>query len=351
MRNFDRIVIFCAMQLQLSIEEKSDLHRLQRNLVGTPDYVRITCTLMFDNGRSPKFISANLDISPTTIYRYINEYQAGGIELLLENGNNGYWGMLSSHKISVLRKELKKHVYTNAKSVSEWIRKTFGVPYTSQGTVDLLNRIGFTYKKTTKVPCETDAFLQEAFVTELTETLAQMEEDSVVCYADGVHPTHNSHSTYVWIEKGERLEQPTISGRDRININGLLNVHDVTDVIAHGCKSANIQSARKLYEAALEKHPGSTEYLHYFGQCKILPQQRTERMGERDKNKTNIPAAIFSEPELDRTVVEVSPEKIINTGFYQTKEEFRKAVKRSFENIDDFREEFGVTSNSQFSIS
>lgn len=193
------------MRLQLPIEEKSDLHRLQHNLVGTPDYVCITCILMFDNGHSPKFISANLDIniSPTTIYRYIDEYQAGGIELLLGNGNNGYWGMLSSHKISVLRKELKENVYTDAKSVSEWIRKTFGVPYTSQGTVDLLNRIGFTYKKTTKVPCEADAFLQEAFVTELTETLAQMEEDSIVCYADGVHPTHNSHSTYAWIEKEE----------------------------------------------------------------------------------------------------------------------------------------------------
>ena len=30
-----------------------------------------------------------------------------------------------------------------------------------------------------------------------------MEEDSIVCYADGVHPTHNSHSTYAWIEKEE----------------------------------------------------------------------------------------------------------------------------------------------------
>lgn len=43
--------------------------------------------------------------------------------------------------------------------------------------------------------------------------------------------------------------------------------------------------------------------------------------------------------------------KVINTGFYRTKEKFRKAVKQSFENIDDFREEFGVTSNFQFSIS
>ena len=49
-----------------------------------------------------------------------------------------------------------------------------------------------------------------------------MPEDAVVYYADGVHPTHNSRSTYAWIEKGEKLEQPTVSGRDRVNINGFL---------------------------------------------------------------------------------------------------------------------------------
>lgn len=64
------------MRLQLSIEDKSDLHRLQRNLIGTPDHVCVTCILMFDNDTSPKFISANLDISPATIYRYVGEYQA-----------------------------------------------------------------------------------------------------------------------------------------------------------------------------------------------------------------------------------------------------------------------------------
>ena len=55
------------------------------------------------------------------------------------------------------RKELREHIYTDAKSVAAWIRSTLGVEYTPQGVVDLLNRIGFTYKKTTEVPCESDA--------------------------------------------------------------------------------------------------------------------------------------------------------------------------------------------------
>ena len=74
-----------------------------------------------------------------------------------------------------------------------------------------------------------------------------------IYYADGVHPTRNSRSTYVWIEKGEKLEQPTISGRDRVNINGLLNVHDVTDVIAHDYERVDVESTKELFQAALDR--------------------------------------------------------------------------------------------------
>lgn len=77
----------------------------------------------------------------------------------------------------------------------------------------------------------------------------------MVYYADGVHPTHNSRSTYAWIEKRCELEQPTVSGRDRGNINGLLNPYQVTDVIALDQERINVQSTKELYQAALEKYP------------------------------------------------------------------------------------------------
>jgi len=63
----------------------------------------------------------------------------------LSTNYDGYWGNLSSVEISHLRTELKR---TDAKSVGVWIKERFGVSYTSSGVVDLLNRIGFTYKKT-----------------------------------------------------------------------------------------------------------------------------------------------------------------------------------------------------------
>lgn len=299
------------MRLKLSIEEKSDLRCLQRNLVGAPDYVRITCILMYDNGRSSKSISEDLGISTAIIYRYIGEYKIGGVEGLPENRNKGYRGLLSSHQISSLRKELKEHIYTDAKSVAEWILKTFGGSYTPQGTVDFLNRIGLTYKKTTKVPYE----------------------------ADCVYSTHNSRSTYAWIETEEQLEQPTVSERNRVNINGLLNAYDITDVIAHDCKSVNAQFTRELYEVALEKHPEASCIYIISDNARYCYNKELKEWVEGTRIKQVFLPPYSPNLNLVKRLWKFLRKKIINTGFYRTKEEFRRAVKRFFKNIAEFKEE------------
>ena len=327
------------MRIKLTEEEYAKLRKLQRNMVGTPDYVKVTCILMFSNGRSPKIISEDLGISPATIYRYVGEYQAGGAEGLLGKSYKGYWGRLDSAQLSALRRELKEHIYTDAKQVAEWILRTFGVKYTQQGTVDLLNRIGFTYKKTTEVPCEADASAQADFMEELCKTLSGMKEDAVVYYADGVHPTHNSRSTYAWIEKGEQFEQPTVSGRDRVNINGLLNAHDVTDVIAHDCESVNAKSTQELYEEALSKHPEASCIYIISDNARYYHNKELKEWVKGTKIKQIFLPPYSPNLNLIERLWKFLRKKVINTGFYRTKEEFRKAIRRFFDKIADFREE------------
>lgn len=325
--------------MQLSESEYAELRKLQRNVAGTSDYVKVTCILMFANGRSPKSISEDLGIGLSSIYRYVGQYNEDGIEGLLNDSYKGYWGRLDSFQISVLRKELKEHIHTSAKSVCNWIRQTFGIIYTPQGVVDLLNRIGFTYKKTTEVPCEADAEKQEAFAEELSALLNEKDPSSVIYYADGVHPTHNSRSTYAWIEKGEILEQPTVSGRDRVNINGLLNAYDVTDVIAHDCESVNAQSTRELYEEALAKHPDAS--------CIYIISDNARYYHNKELaewvNGTRI-KQIFLPPyspnlNLIERLWKFLRKKVINTGFYRTKEEFRQAIALFFAKLENYREE------------
>jgi transposase len=280
-----------------------------------------------------------LGIDVSTVYRYAALYSCGGISTLTANRYKGYWGMLSSHEISLLRAELKRNIYTEAKGISSWIKDSFGVSYTPEGVVDLLNRIGFTYQKTKEVPCEGSAEKQEAFVSELSEIIANMDETSVIYYADGVHPTHNSRSTCAWIEKGQEMEQPTVSGRDRVNINGLLNAKEVTDVIAHECESVNAESTKALYQAALDRHPKAKCIYIISDNARYYRNRTLTQWLEGTKIKQIFLPAYSPNLNLIERIWRFLRKKVINTGFYRTKELFRQAVMKFFENIADCRHE------------
>ena len=225
-------------------------------------------------------------------------------------------------------------------SVAAWIKSAFGVEYTPRGVADLLNRIGFTYKKTPEVPCEADASRQAAFAGKLSEILSGMPEDAVVYYADGVHPTHNSRrSTYAWIEKGERLEQPTVSGRDRVNINGLLNAYDVTDVIAHDCESVNAESTRDVYQSALERHPEASVIYIISDNARYYHNKKLKEWVNGTKIKQIFLPPYSPNLNLIERLWKFLRKKVINTGFYRTKEKFRQAVKDFFDNIGNYKEE------------
>jgi hypothetical protein len=149
----------------------------------------------------------------------------------------------------------------------------------------LLNRIGFAYKQTKQVPCEADVQAQEAFMEVLTGIPEQTSESgAVVYYGDGVHPTHNTRSTHAWIEKGTEREQPTVSVRDRVNINAVPNAKDPVDVIAPDCESVNAAGTRRLYEKVPEKNPGVdiiyiiTDNARYYRNKKLIEWMETTKI-------------------------------------------------------------------------
>jgi transposase len=326
------------MPIELTSEEFLELKKVQRNVSGT-DYIKVTSILMLYQDFSPLDISKSLGIDVSTVYRYAELYRKAGVSSLRENRQKGYWGLLSSQQLGVLCQELKSKVYTDSQSVALWIEYTFGVKYTSPGVVDLLNRIGFTYKKTKEVPCECDAQKQVAFVEELAGIIDNMDESSVIYYADGVHPTYNSRSTCAWIEKGKDLEQPTVSGRDRVNINALINAKDVTDVIAHECERANAESTRCLYQAAIERHP-QAKHIYIISDNARYYKNKELNLWRADTKVIQVFLPPYS-PNLNliERLWKFLRKKVINTHFYRTKELFRQAIKQFFENIANYKTE------------
>jgi transposase len=339
------------MEIPLTATQRNELKVFQRNVEKRSEYVKVTTILLLDKGLSITDIADYLGIDSSTIYRYVNSYLSDGIVVYLQTDYQGYWGRLSSHQISQLRKELNTHLYLHSKEVAEWIYTRWTITYTHQGVVDLLNRIGFTYKQTTCVPCEADSEKQEHFLQQLDVLLEQtLDNDSVIYFADGVHPTHNTRSTHAWIEKGTERLQPTLSGRDRVNINAVINAQDPIEVIMEECKSVNAQTTKALYQKIIDANPDKKNI--YI----ISDNARYYRNKELIAWIENTPIRpIFLPPyspnlNLIERLWKFMRKKIINTKFYRTKEEFRQAVLLFFKNIKQYKDELSSLMTLNFHV-
>ena len=161
----------------------------------------------------------------------------------------------------------------------------------------------------------------------------------MVYFADGVHPTHNSRSTYAWIEKGKEFQQPTVSGRDRLNINGLLNAYDVTDVIALDCECVNAESTKELYELALKKHPNAKNIYIISDNVRYYHNKELQNWVEDNRIKQIFLPPYSPNLNLIERLWKFLRKKVINTGFYRNKTEFRDAIRNFFDNIYTYKKE------------
>ncbi|MFO0415873.1 MAG: IS630 family transposase [Pseudomonadota bacterium] len=80
------------------------------------------------------------------------------------------------------------------------------------------------------------------------------QRETAVYYADGTHPQHNTDCAHGWIKRGQNKEIKTNSGRQRVNINGVVNAHDLTNVVIEESSSINAQSTIALLKKLEQKN-------------------------------------------------------------------------------------------------
>jgi len=174
-----------------------------------------------------------------------------------------YSGKLTSLQEEALGTHLDEKLYLDVKPFIAYVQEQSGHNYYISGMLDLLHRIGFSYKHTKAVPSKADEEAQLDFLTNLLPGLPeQMQAGSAeIYYSDGCHPTHNTKTGRGWIRIGQEFEVDCNSGRKRVNINGAIRaskpehlVYDVTDTI-------NAQATQRLCRKLLKKHPGKKIYL------------------------------------------------------------------------------------------
>ena len=211
---------------------------------------RIRIILLLDQGEPMVKIAKYFFLTERSVNNYKNRYKQGGLEELLNDYHTGRSSYLSPEEQKSLIVEMEFKVYPTTKSVISYVRKEFGVVYTLGGMTTLLHKLGFSYKKPKGVPGKAKTEEQEVFIKRYKE----VKKKGLVYFADSTHPMLNPILSSGWIRRGKEYEVKTDSGRQRVNINGAIEINTL-NVVSRSCKRVNGHSMCDLLRAIRLRHP------------------------------------------------------------------------------------------------
>jgi transposase len=222
-----------SSSLTIPEDEQLQLRELARTTKDKKTADRVRIILALSNGHSTSDVAEIFLLDEPTIRKWKNRYQKRRLfSDWLATFQTGYGGKLTSDQLGEIEAHVEEELVTDAAVIVSFIKDKFDQDYTVDGVTKLLHRLGFVYKQTTLIPGKLNEAAQAAFKAEYEELRDSLPDDEVVLFTDGVHPSHNVHTTKAWIKRGQDKQIPTNTGRDRLNINGALNL-ETTEVVTY----------------------------------------------------------------------------------------------------------------------
>ena len=212
---------------------------------------RIRIILLLDKGEPISKVAEYFYLTDNSVRNYKNRYTEDGLEGLLIDWQIGRSSYLSQEERQKLVLELDSKVYLTTKAIISYLKKEFGVVYTVGGMTSLLHQLGFSYKKPKGVPGKAKAEEQKAFVRKYNRL---KKKEGLIYFADSTHPMLNPVLSSGWIRKGRNFDIKTNSGRERVNINGAIEMNTL-NVVSRSCKRVNGSTMCDLLRAVRMKHP------------------------------------------------------------------------------------------------
>ena len=311
---------------EFSVKEITKLELTHRSLRDKRQADRVKAVIALAKGWSATQIEEILLFDEKTSRHYFDRYQQGGIDALLDGNYSGAESKLDEHQMNELDAYLDEHLLPDAKSVIAHIVKTYGVRYSVSGVTDLLHRLEFSYKKPTHVPGKQDPERQQAFLEDYDRLKATKGKKDPIYFADATHPQHNSIPSYGWIKKGQEKELKANCGRQRLNINGAINIETLEPVTGF-YDTINAETTIDLFAKIEAKHPeAKTIYIivdnaRYYHSC-LLKEYL-------DGTKIQLIYLPPYSPNLNliERYWKFFKKKVLNIRYYESFDEFKQACK------------------------
>jgi len=243
-------------EYRLSEKDIIRLKRQHRKAKTKWEADRLKAVYLLGEGWAPQTVAHILDRDERTILSYFQHYQEGGNDRLLQNNYDGKEPKLTAEQEHELSEHLRNHIYTSSIDIIHFLRITFNVTFSRTGIKHLLKRLNFTYHKPKLVPGKLDTAKQKSWLRYYRWLRKIKGNMAVFLFGDACHPHGNGEPSYGWIYKGEEKQLKSNSGRQHLNLNGVVDI-DTLDVIMTMPPTVNAQAMIELGKKILKKYSGS----------------------------------------------------------------------------------------------
>lgn len=308
---------------------------------------RIKAILFLNQGFSYEQTAQLLMLNNITIRRYEKEFEELGVDGLIECRYVGSRGILTKQQELGLITHLKHRTYHTVKEIVWYAEKHYRKHYSIEGMTHLLHRLGFVYKKTKQIPGKLNPQKQAEFIKTYQTLKDTKQKEDKIYFLDATHPQHNSYPAYGWIYKGEIKTIKANTGRKRLNLNGALNLDNLSVTVLEE-KTINTDSMINLFLTLEEKQKTGLLY--------VILDNATHHRSKNLKSFLHLHQRIKPiylppySPNLN-TIERLwlfFHKKILYNKYYETFPEFKITVMRFFKNIKKYQPELKTLLTDSF---
>lgn len=330
------------------LKELRAAHKLAKRTNANAAY-RINAVILLGTNWTLKKVKKALLLDEDTLSGYVKSYQAEGIESLLKTNHSGRSSNLNFEQKELLCEELNKNIHLTTHSVIEYVKENYAINYSTSGMRDLLHRLGYEYKKPKLVPGDPDIDAQEEFIKHYEKLMHNKASDVEVLFMDAVHPEHNTMAAYGWIKRGEQKELKTNSGRQRLNLHGVINA-ETYEVTVIESDTVNRDSTIQLLEVIEQKYFLASVIYIILDNAKYHYSKEVKEFLEGKKIKLVFLPAYSPNLNLIERLWKFFKKKVLYNKYYKNVKEFRKACINFFSKIDQYSNEIANFMNADFQM-
>lgn len=334
---------------KLSDAELRSLRVAHREAKNKRSAYRINAMILLGQGWTVTQVAEALLLDEGTIRNYIRRYKKGGIEGLGRDKYKGSEGYLNQAQLRTLDEHLQAHTYLRVEDVIVYVQKRFGVSYTVRGMTDCLHRLGFAYKKPKLVPGKADAEAQQGFVQEYEKLKENKGVEDPIYFMDGVHALHNPIGAFGWIKKGTDKPIKTNTGRNRVNVNGAINIQNLR-IETRMDDRINAESTVELLKRIEKNNPKASVIYVICDNAGYYRSKLVKKYLKEAKIELIFLPPYSPNLNLIERFWKFFKKKVLYQKYYETYKEFRAACKKFFKQAKSYKKELRSLLTENFHI-